>query len=63
MRVKLKEIRLSKNMTQDEIAEKIGINRSYYTNIERGNRNPSFLVALKIKNVLGIKDDDIFLVK
>lgn len=63
MRQKLKEIRKSKLLTQEELAKKVGIERSYYTNIERGNKNPSFLVALRIKEVLDYKDDEIFLIK
>jgi putative transcriptional regulator len=35
-------------LTQDEIAKKVGISRSYYNQIETGERNPSGLVALKI---------------
>jgi putative transcriptional regulator len=61
MRHKLKDIRISKKFTQEYIAEKVGIDRSTYTNIELGNRNPTFAVALKIKEVLNFKEDEIFL--
>lgn len=63
MRTKLKEIRISKNLTQEELASKAGINRSYYTNIELGIKNPSYNVAIKIKEILDFKDDEIFLIK
>jgi DNA-binding XRE family transcriptional regulator len=39
------------------MAEEIGILRTSYTNIERGNKNPSIKVALKIKEILGEKED------
>jgi putative transcriptional regulator len=61
MRNKLVEIRIAKNLTQEQLAEKSGISRAYYTNIELGNKNPSFAVAVKIKSVLDYKDDEIFL--
>ena len=48
----LKRMRILKNMTQKEIAEKVGIARNTYTNIELGVKNPSLNVALKIKEVL-----------
>jgi putative transcriptional regulator len=35
-------------LTQDEVAKRVGISRSYYNQIETGERNPSGLVALKI---------------
>lgn len=57
MRERLKELRLKKGFTQGEMAEEIGILRTSYTNIERGNKNPSIKVALKIKEILGEKED------
>ncbi|KNF08526.1 putative transcriptional regulator [Gottschalkia purinilytica] len=61
MRLNLKKAREKKKLTQSEIAKKIGIARTTYTNIERGDKNPSFLVALKIKEILNTESDDIFL--
>lgn len=61
MRERLREIRLKKGLTQEELARKIGIDRSTYTNIELGYKNPSLKVALKIKEELDYRDDNIFL--
>jgi putative transcriptional regulator len=47
-------------MTQREVASRVGINRTTYTNIENYRRNPSYLIAIKIKKVLGYKEDDLF---
>ena len=47
-------------MTQKELANQIGINRSSYTNIENSKKNPSLSTAIKIKKVLGYKEDDLF---
>ncbi|WP_018249755.1 helix-turn-helix transcriptional regulator [Orenia marismortui] len=62
MRIQLKEKRLEKGLTQKELANKVGIHRAYYSNIELGNKNPSLAVATRIKKELGTKEDDIFLI-
>ena len=61
MREKLRQLRKDKNLTQEQLAKKIGISRTYYTNIEKGRYIPSLITANKIKNILGYKNDDIFL--
>ena len=61
MRDILKEQRKNRKMTQAEIANKAGISRSEYTNIEIGIREPSFALALKLKEILGYRDDDLFM--
>jgi putative transcriptional regulator len=53
MRKWLKEIRLTKKLTQHDVADKVGIERAYYTMIETGNRNPSVEVAKSIAKTLG----------
>ncbi len=63
MRVKLREIRTAKGLTQQELADMVGIDRSFYTNIELGVKTPSLQVAMKIKKALDYYDDDIFLNK
>lgn len=52
MRSWLKNIRYSKGLTQLEVAEKVRIERSYYTMIENGDRKPSVEVAQRIAKVL-----------
>ncbi|TCO53910.1 MULTISPECIES: helix-turn-helix transcriptional regulator [Thermoanaerobacteraceae] len=61
MRYYLKKARKQAGLTQAEIAKKVGIARTSYTNIELGIKNPSFDVATKIKKVLNVNDDNIFL--
>lgn len=39
MNTRLKEIRLSKNLSQDEFAKKIGISRSHVASLESGRKN------------------------
>ena len=53
MRHWLKELRSeSGNMTQEQLAKKVGISRTMITEIENGNANPSVKVAKKIAAVL-----------
>ena len=52
MRDWLVEIREQKQLTQDQVAESSGIQRAYYTMIERGDRRPSVQVAMNIADTL-----------
>lgn len=61
MRQRLIAARRAANLTQQQLADLINIDRSYYAHIERGARRPSLVVALKIAQVLGKKVEDIFL--
>ena len=48
------------NMSQEELAFKSGIHRTYMSFIERGLRNPSLLIIFKISRALKIKLPDLF---
>lgn len=63
MREILKRERVKQNLTQKELADKAGISRVHYTQIENAsnNKNPSLEVALKIKRALNYDDDNLFL--
>lgn len=50
----LKQIRLENKWTQQYVADKIGITKSAYSNIENQNRSPSLKVALKLQNLFGL---------
>jgi transcriptional regulator with XRE-family HTH domain len=51
---KLREIRLSKNMSQGDVAKVLGVHRSYISGLERGARNPSLVTVQKIARALGV---------
>ena len=48
----LVEIRKKLKLTQQQVAERAGMNRAYYTMIETGIRRPSPEVAMKIGKAL-----------
>jgi putative transcriptional regulator len=60
MRHNLKESREKHGFTQAEMAMKLGIARTTYTNIELGTKDPSFRLAFRIKKLLKA-EDEIFL--
>ena len=49
----LEEKRKKLEMTQEEVAERAGITRAYYTMIEAGKKTPSPAIAKKIANSFG----------
>ncbi|PAQ15097.1 transcriptional regulator [Bacillaceae bacterium SAOS 7] len=48
----LKDRRLNKKLTQDEVSKKALISRSFYTHLENGNKNPSVDVAKRLGQIL-----------
>lgn len=58
---KLKELRLEKGMSCQEVASKIGVTKSYYWMIERGDRRLTYELAVNIASVFQLQPDDIFL--
>lgn len=59
-RFNLKIFREKQGLKQQEMAEKLGISKSYYVAIELGNAEPSFRVAEAIYSNFKDKYDDIF---
>ncbi len=60
MRKKLRELRVASGMTQEMLADLVGISRTHYTQIEAGDKEPSLSVGLRLKKVLSYCRDDIF---
>lgn len=54
---KIKELRTSKKMTQQEIANYLGITRPAYTAYESGNRQPDFETLEKLANLFNVTTD------
>lgn len=58
---KLKQLRLEKNLTLKNVADKVGITLEYYWMLENGKRNMSYEMACKIAAVFERTPDEIFL--
>ncbi|MBQ1028208.1 helix-turn-helix transcriptional regulator [Micromonospora sp. C95] len=47
-------------MTQAELAERLGVTRQTVIAIEQGRYSPSLEMAFRIANVFGVRLDDVF---
>ncbi len=56
----LKIIRKEKGLTQEQLAEKVGIHPTYVGKLEGGKSNPSTLLLFKISRALDVKLSKIF---
>ncbi|MER2081538.1 MAG: helix-turn-helix transcriptional regulator [Ruminococcus sp.] len=56
----LVRLRKATGMTQQQVAEKLGINRTTYTKYETGVTEPSFEMLLRISELLGVGIDTLF---
>ena len=58
--LKLKSARAAKDMSQAELAEKVGVSRQTINSIEKGDYNPTINLCIKICKILDKKLDDLF---
>lgn len=60
---KMRHIREQKKISQEELAFRAGLHRTYISDVERGQRNVSLENIEKIANALNITIEDIFVKK
>ena len=60
---KVRELRTAKNLSQEELAFKANVHRTYLGGIERGERNPSLRNIEAIAIALDIELSELFLLK
>jgi putative transcriptional regulator len=58
----LRVLRAKKNITQEELAEAIGVSRQTINAIELGKFNPSVLTALKLARFFETNVEEIFII-
>ena len=59
--LRLKKLRVTKtNLSQEEFAYSIDMDRTYYSSVENGNRNISLLNIKKISDGLGVTLEEMF---
>jgi len=51
---RIRQLRLQTGLSQEKLADKAGMDRTYYAGIERGERNPSVKNLAKIATALGV---------
>ena len=58
--IRLRGFRQSRNYSQEKFAELTKLDRTYISGLERGLRNPSYLIIKRISEVLEINVNQIF---
>lgn len=56
----IRYLRLKQELTQEELANRAQLHRTYLTDIERGTRNPSIEVIEKLAKGLSVSLTDLF---
>lgn len=57
--VKLREVRKSKKLTQQELADKAGLHLTYVGHLELGKYHPTVFVMWKISKALGVSMNEL----
>lgn len=60
MRINLKVFRVKNKLTQAEIAEKVGVSRQVYANIEKGRNGGSTEFWGNLQRAFGIADEEMY---
>ena len=58
--LKLKELRIAKGLTQEQLASECGVQRTAISNIEIGENKPSVELAKKLGVILDVAWYDLF---
>lgn len=61
MRTRIRELRARYEMTQKDLAERVGVRRETIVLLEKGRYNPSLLLAHRIALELKCSIDDAFI--
>lgn len=57
---KIREIRKSKNITITKLSELTGISKSHLSNIERGEKEPSISILIRIALALKVDEKELY---
>jgi len=61
MRTRIKELRARYDLTQEDLARKVGVRRETILFIEKGKYNPSLKLAYNIAKALQTTIDELFI--
>ena len=61
MKTRIKELRARYDLTQEELAKKVGVRRETIVFLEKGKYNPSLKLAYDIAKVLKSKIEEVFI--
>ena len=60
LHTRIRELRARDRISQEELAQKVGVRRETIGNLENGRYNPSLKLAMDIAHVFGCTVEDIF---
>jgi putative transcriptional regulator len=60
IKTRIKELRAKYNLTQDELADRVGVSRQTLLYLEKGKYNPSLLLAYKVAEALSSSIEEVF---
>jgi putative transcriptional regulator len=63
MKTRIKELRARYNLTQDELADMVGVTRQTMLYLEKGKYNPSLLLAYKVSKALQSNIEEVFVIE
>ena len=58
---RIKIVRQLSGLTQDQLAEQVGLSPKYISGIERGVENPTMDILIRLAKMLGVEPYDLFL--
>lgn len=61
MTTRIKELRAKENLTQIELAQKVGVRRETIVFLEKGKYNPSLKLAYDISKVFKMRIEEVFI--
>jgi len=61
MRTRIKELRARHDLTQEDLAKKVGVRRETILYMEKGKYNPSLKLAHDVAKALKTTIDDLFI--
>ncbi len=61
MKTRIKELRARHDLTQEELAEEVGVRRETIVFLEKGKYNPSLKLAYDIARVFKSKIEEVFI--
>jgi len=60
---RIKELRARYNLTQDDLADKVGVTRQTMLYLEKGKYNPSLVLAYKVAKALNSTIEEVFIIE
>ena len=60
MKNRIEEIRKSRGVRQEELAQQLGVSRQTISSLETGRYNPSIFLAYKVAKLFGMTIEEVF---